>query len=185
MTFLKGTMNLASMICAEQMHHVRVALECTSFRADPSLRVDADAAPLPIEFCQDDAATYDVLLDPATTIISSAKAHEVTSSDVRPDEKIEADRELVGLPASRLSRLQDFELDGSIDKTVESSCARLPAGEVSTLAEGLKNKGNIVFKLGDTDAAVEIFARVLRCLEPTPGVGEMDEFGGEMDRLAG
>ncbi|CAM9145730.1 unnamed protein product [Pylaiella littoralis] len=88
-----------------------------------------------------------------------------------------AGRELTALPASDLSNLQPFELDESEEDgndTDGNGKSRAPAGEgveVSVLAETLKNRGNTLFKLGDTDAAAEWFCNVLRTLEHTPVVG--------------
>ncbi|CAM9472260.1 unnamed protein product [Laminaria digitata] len=64
--------------------------------------------------------------------------------------------------------MQPFEVDGSVDSPVPLG---LPADEVSALAEARKGMGNTLFKLGDTDAAAEVFTTVLRALEPPPETG--------------
>lgn len=68
-----------------------------------------------------------------------------------------------------MSRLQPFELDGTIERLPDRA---LPTAELTVLAEDLKEKGNVLFKLGDVEAAAEIFDRVLALLEPPPTVGE-------------
>lgn len=91
----------------------------------------------------------------------------------------DAGRELTALPASDLSHLQPFELDESIEGgndtdgsgKYQAVTAAAEGVEVSLLAETLKNRGNDLFKLGDTGAAEEWFCRVLRTLEQPPVVG--------------
>lgn len=68
-----------------------------------------------------------------------------------------------------MSRLQPFELDGTIERLPDRT---LPTSELTALAEDLKEKGNVLFKLGDVEAAAEVFDRVLTLLEPPPTVGE-------------
>lgn len=102
----------------------------------------------------------------------TAAASAATNSDTRPEEDetkgaaVDAadGRELTAVSASDLSPLQPFELEDP----VEDSCH---GEEVSQVAERLKDRGNALFKLGDTDAAAEMFTRVLRTLEPTPVAG--------------
>lgn len=88
----------------------------------------------------------------------------------------EADRaentEIPGLPASDLSPLQPFELDDSFQRFDGGIPHGLEAEDLCTRAEALKDKGNALFKLGDTEAAAEVFIKVLRALEPPPAVGE-------------
>ena len=79
------------------------------------------------------------------------------------------DRELTGLPPSALSPRQPFEVDGSVDRAMPPGLSPV---DISALAEALKSMGNTLFKLGDTDAAAEVFINVLRALEPPPETGE-------------
>lgn len=112
--------------------------------------------------------TYDVLLqspDPTSTAIATASSPSSITADARQEDATE--RELTGLSASSLSALQPFELD----QTTED-IEMVAEAEVALTAERLKDGGNTLFKLGDTDAAAEMFARVLRTLERTPVVGK-------------
>eukprot|EP00903_Cladosiphon_okamuranus_P008218 g7911.t1 len=123
----------------------------------------------------DGKPTYDVLLQPPDSrATAAAAASSATSTSDKHGEGHSSEeasavdavadgRELTALPASDISPLQPFELEDS-----EDSC---PGEEVSQAAERLKDRGNALFKLGDTDAAAEMFTRVLRTLEPKPVVG--------------
>lgn len=84
------------------------------------------------------------------------------------------ERELTALSASDISPLEPFELE---DATANSSSGE----DVSHAAERLKDRGNALFKLGDTDAAAEMFTRVLKALEPTPVAGEQSDAGRDCD----
>lgn len=84
-------------------------------------------------------------------------------------------RELTALPASDVCLLQPFEVEDG-----EDSCQ---GEEVSQVAERLKDRGNTLFKLGDTDAAAEMFTRVLRTLEPKPVAGGARATGGGCDAV--
>lgn len=100
--------------------------------------------------------SYDVLLQPPEPITTAA----VDAAD---------GRELTGLSASDLSPLQPFELEDAADGNRQG--VGVAPEEVSQMAEKLKDRGNTLFKLGDTDAAAEMFTRVLRTLEQTPVPG--------------
>lgn len=153
---------------------------------------------------------YDVLLQPpdqACATVAAATTSIVNNVDRRRNGKNErrdpctdaaaaaadadAGRELTALPASDLSPLQPFELDESIadgnDNTAGSGrCQAAKGVEVSLSAETLKDRGNALFKLGDTDAAAEWFCRVLRTLEQTPVVGRWwEERGRSVVAVAG
>ncbi|CAM9413822.1 unnamed protein product [Ectocarpus sp. 6 AP-2014] len=113
--------------------------------------------------------TYDVLLqspDPTSTAIATASSPSSITADARKEEDA-TERELTGLSASSLSTLQPFELDQSTE-----DIQAVAEAEVVFAAERLKDGGNTLFKLGDTDAAAEMFARVLRTLERAPVVGK-------------
>ncbi len=124
-------------------------------------RAAAAAEPLALDpLCKAHPA-YDVLLqstDPAA--VAAATTGKAAEGDKGHQEK-EPDRELTALSGSDLSPLQPFELDEAAEE-----------GEASQVAERLKDRGNVLFKLGDTDAAAEMFTRVLRTLEPSPVIGE-------------
>ncbi|CAN0377665.1 unnamed protein product [Ectocarpus sp. 12 AP-2014] len=112
--------------------------------------------------------TYDVLLqspDPTSTAIATASSPSSITADARQEEDA-TERELTGLSASSLSALQPFELDQSTED-IEA----VAEAEGALAGERLKDGGNTLFKLGDTDAAAEMFARVLRTLERAPVVG--------------
>lgn len=121
------------------------------------------------------APSYDVLLQPSEPITTAAASATTSSSEKRREEyqqesaavDVADGPELTGLSAADLSPLQPFELDAE-----EDNCAGASPEEVCQVAERLKDRGNTLFKLGDTDAAAEVFARVLRTLEPTPVAGE-------------
>lgn len=102
--------------------------------------------------------TYDVLLQPSNS------AHREDEQEAAADDEA-AGRELTALSASDISLLQPFELDDLEEDKRQGE-------EVSQVAERLKDRGNTLFKLGDTDAAAEMFARVLKTLEPKPVVGD-------------
>lgn len=121
------------------------------------------------------ARTYDVLLvapdrPPATTTRGAS------------DQESGYDREITGLPERDLSPLQPFE-HHDVGARLAKSCegAASPAtdgGGTEELAatirnvEAVKEEGNVFFKLGDIDAAAEIFAEVVRALQPPPTVGK-------------
>lgn len=105
--------------------------------------------------------------DPTSTAIATASSPSSITVDARKEEDA-AERELTGLSASSLSALQPFELNQRAED-VEAVAAE---AEVALTAERLKDGGNALFKLGDTDAAAEMFARVLRTLEKAPVVGK-------------
>lgn len=112
-------------------------------------------------------ANYDILL-----LSGRSKPHKnSTGGDAADnhDATHEPEKEVCGLLESELSPLQPFELDGSIGDDCTPS--GLAVEELSARAEALKDRGNTLFKLGDTDAAAEVFESVLRALEPTPRVG--------------
>ncbi|CAN0461177.1 unnamed protein product [Ectocarpus sp. 12 AP-2014] len=112
--------------------------------------------------------TYDVLLqspDPTSTAIATASSPSSITADARQEENA-TEIELTGLSASSLSALQPFELDQSTED-IEA----VAEAEATLAGERLKDGGNTLFKLGDTDAAAEMFARVLRTLERAPVVG--------------
>lgn len=113
--------------------------------------------------------TYDVLLqspDPTATATATASSPSSITVDARKEEDA-TERELAGLSASSLSALQPFELDQRTEN-IEA----VAEAEVALAAERLKDGGNTLFKLGDTGAAAEMFARVLRTLERAPVVGK-------------
>lgn len=117
-----------------------------------------------------------MLLQPPdqTSIAAAAAATRQGAESSGDRQEKDPDRELTALPGSDLSPLQPFELD-------ECDLQAAGEGEASQLAERLKDRGNVLFKLGDTDAAAEMFARVLKTLEPTPVVGERQQWeaGGQ------
>ena len=126
--------------------------------------------------------TYDVLLLSRETAKNATAA---AAKDVDPDAYrggAGGDLELAGLPPSSLSPMQPFEIDGSVDRPVPRG---LSADEVSAMAEALKAMGNTLFKLGDTDAAAEVFGKVLRALEPPPETGETRENERMSERASG
>ncbi|CAM9593347.1 unnamed protein product [Scytosiphon promiscuus] len=127
--------------------------------------------------------TYDVLLqspDPATTAVAAAASASSLVANPKgndspgaadDDEDAGTDGELTGQSASDLSSLESFELEAcTVDKGVRDG-AVAAVEDVFSVAESLKDGGNTLFKLGDTDAAAEIFVRVLNTLERTPVVG--------------
>lgn len=111
--------------------------------------------------------TYDVLVERPSGCFHN-KSSTATGQPKDGKKYSESERELTGLTPSEVSPLQPFETDGSLEKSTPSGLA---IGELSDFAEGLKDKGNALFKLGDTDAAAKIFASVLRTLARTPAVG--------------
>lgn len=142
--------------------------------------VSADTHPSRYHFATDlrpkqGTPTYDVLLQPpepsttaaaAASTISSGNTHrEEDGQEAADADDAAAGRELTALSASDIAPLQPFELE---DLEADSRLGE----EVAQVAERLKDRGNTLFKLGDTDAAAEMFIRVLRTLEPKPVVGE-------------
>lgn len=116
--------------------------------------------------------------EPSTT--AAAAAAETTSSRVLHREDKSHDtaaleaadgQELTALSSSEISPLQPFELEDSAKDSFRCE-------QVSQVAERLKDRGNTLFKLGDTDAAAEMFTRVLRTLEQTPVAGERQRWAG-------
>lgn len=99
-----------------------------------------------------------------------------TSRRVESHESTEVpvdDGEISGVRDKDLVALQSFELDGSLENSSEKLKGDLDPEELQSQAEDLKDKGNTLFKLGDMEAAAEVFGRVLLALEPPPGVGEV------------
>lgn len=125
--------------------------------------------------------TYDVLVqspDPTCTAIAAVAAASSLAVDPKkndtsgvPDEGEGGDinEELTGLSASDLSPLESFEQEGSVQGIRDE--VKTADEDVPAVAESLKDQGNTLFKLGDTDAAAEMFVRVLRALERAPEVG--------------
>lgn len=117
--------------------------------------------------------TYDVLLQPPVPSTAAGAPVSTTSNSAHREEDEQeaaaddeaAGRELTALSASDISLLQPFELDDLEEDKRQGE-------EVSQVAERLKDRGNTLFKLGDTDAAAEMFVRVLKTLEPKPVVGD-------------
>lgn len=124
-----------------------------------------------------------MLLQPPEPITTAASAAPTSISAKRREEKepqaatVDATdaRELTALSASDLSPLQPFELEDA----EEDTCRGATREELSRVAERLKDRGNILFKLGDTDAAAETFTRVLQTLDSTPVAGgRREQIGG-------
>lgn len=117
--------------------------------------------------------SYDVLLVPPKHTQTRARGTSAaTKICTAEDEDPAGSQEIPGLRGSDLSPLQSFELDGTLEEDNGGIPEDLGAEDLSVHAEALKDKGNVLFKLGDTEAAAEIFSKVLRALEPPPGVGE-------------
>lgn len=113
-----------------------------------------------------------MLIPPKYSQPTTAKQAANTSSIDTAEADRAGNRDISGLPASDLSPLQPFELDDSFERFDGGILHGLEAEDLCTRAEALKDKGNALFKLGDTEAAAEVFTKVLRALEPPPAVGE-------------
>lgn len=115
---------------------------------------------------------YGVLLvDPETD--PAGQAAKSSGSNSSPAQSgVSSDRDMSGVPEENLTPLQEFEKDDSLGSASLRLAGDLEPRELEAEAESLKEKGNILFKLGDTEAATEIFMRVLKGLEPALGVGE-------------
>lgn len=135
----------------------------------PPASVPTVLAPLLKYGCQGQPI-YDVLSTAAeATGSASASASSAAGSH---EESPAGDHEISGVPAKDLSRLQPFELDGSLEKSMLELRSESEPEKLTAQAEALKDMGNVLFKLGDTGAAAEIFAGVLEGLEPPTRVGE-------------